>query len=513
MAVADLERVSLATMLADDVQIDWTESIAIVRDLCAIANAADADRDIVPLTPGKVWLAGDGRLSLSPGAAISVRQLADLLEVLLLGTGRPRRGKLPGPLLITLARALGQVDGPGFATPSAFDESLARFERAPRREVLTSLFARWTATRTPEPIARRTRLSTAWIAALAVASMAAGSGLAFLMLRPSPRDGRPPAVRSAPPAPAPIGKPTPSSGTAARDDAPPATGIAPPANATARPSRGSPERLQPSRPARLVDSTVVDANALFSPSFASDGSAVFFHARGSDGSALKRAERGDANGVLHVATIVDDGAKNYHVQLAPDGSAVAFDSDRDGERGVYTARPDGGGVTRVSGDGYSSVPKWSPDSRQLMFARAEPHNQRVWNLWSLDLASGLRQRLSSHAYGQTWPGAWFGDGRRVCYSHEDRLIVLDLASGDRQIYQSPIPGRLVRTPAVSPDGRWVMFQLFRDGGWLLDLSDGSMQRVLEDPSAEEFTWSPDGRRVAFHSRRSGEWGLWVMAPR
>ncbi len=45
---------------------------------------------------------------------------------------------------------------------------------------------------------------------------------------------------------------------------------------------------------------------------------------------------------------------------------------------------------------------------------------------------------------------------------------------------------------------------------MIDFSDGSMRKVLEDPSAEEFAWSPDGRDVAFHSRRSGEWGLWFM---
>jgi len=40
-----------------------------------------------------------------------------------------------------------------------------------------------------------------------------------------------------------------------------------------------------------------------------------------------------------------------------------------------------------------------------------------------------------------------------------------------------------------------------------------MERVLDDATAEEFSWAPDGRRVAFHSRRSGEWGLWQMAAR
>jgi len=91
------------------------------------------------------------------------------------------------------------------------------------------------------------------------------------------------------------------------------------------------------------------------------------------------------------------------------------------------------------------------------------------------------------------------------------LIIEDLTSGQTREFASPLPRRLVRTPAVSPDGRWIMFQVYRDGAWLLDVQRGVMQRVLEDPSAEEFAWSPDGRRVAYHSQRSGGWNLWTMA--
>ncbi|HMF61148.1 MAG TPA: hypothetical protein VK595_12295, partial [Vicinamibacterales bacterium] len=64
-----------------------------------------------------------------------------------------------------------------------------------------------------------------------------------------------------------------------------------------------------------------------------------------------------------------------------------------------------------------------------------------------------------------------------------------------------------------PDGRRVMFQVHRDGAWLLELADGTMRKVLSDPSAEEYTWAPDGRRVAYYSRSDGTWGVWVMAPR
>jgi Tol biopolymer transport system component len=64
---------------------------------------------------------------------------------------------------------------------------------------------------------------------------------------------------------------------------------------------------------------------------------------------------------------------------------------------------------------------------------------------------------------------------------------------------------------VSPDGRYVIFQVVRDGAWLLDTRNGSMRRVLDDPTAEEYSWSPDGRRVAFHSLRANGWGVWILS--
>jgi Tol biopolymer transport system component len=137
----------------------------------------------------------------------------------------------------------------------------------------------------------------------------------------------------------------------------------------------------------------------------------------------------------------------------------------------------------------------------------------VWNLWMLDLRSSELTRLTRHSYGQVWAGSWFPDGTRIGYSHETRFIVLEIDPERASSYPSPIEGRLVRTPAVSPDGRHVIFQVSRDGGWMLDLTDGSMRRVLDDPTAEEFAWSPDGSRVAFHSRRNGAWGLWTVSVR
>ena len=90
-------------------------------------------------------------------------------------------------------------------------------------------------------------------------------------------------------------------------------------------------------------------------------------------------------------------------------------------------------------------------------------------------------------------------------------MVVDVDNGRWRRFRSPIAGSAVRTPAVSPDGTQVIFQVAQIGAWLLDLETGSMRQVLDDWSAEEFAWSPDGRRVAFHSRRAGEWEIWIMA--
>ncbi len=263
---------------------------------------------------------------------------------------------------------------------------------------------------------------------------------------------------------------------------------------------------------RLVQALDAGRQPIFSPSFASDGSAVFFDEQDSTSSRLMTA-RSNAGGQLHVVSVVNNGARNYHPQLSPDGRTLAFDSDRDGTRGVYLASRDGGNVRRVSGPGYAAVPTWSPDGTRLAFVRAEADRPKVWNLWCLDLRTREARRLTSYAYGQPWGASWFPDGHRICYSHEDRLVVLDLSTGRSRQYDSPRSGSLVRTPAVSPDGRRIIFQVHHDGTWLLNLETGAMTKVLEDPSAEEFAWAPDGHEVAFHSRRSGQWGIWFMTSR
>jgi YD repeat-containing protein len=238
---------------------------------------------------------------------------------------------------------------------------------------------------------------------------------------------------------------------------------------------------------------------------------MFFHVGRAPQAQLVEARLGPADELIEVTALTHDGSQNYHARLSPDGTQLAFDSDRGGQRAVYVAQRDGSNLRRVSGRGFAAIPTWSPDGTMLAFVRGEAARPQVWNLWVLDIALNRLDRFTSYRYGQLWGASWFPDGKRVCYSHEGSLYLLDLRSGDRQRFDSPIAGRIVRTPAVSPDGSRIVFQVQGSGVWLLELADRSMRRILTDASAEEFTWDPPGRRVAYHSRRDGQWRIWITA--
>ncbi len=413
------------------------------------------------------------------GTPVTVVEFGALLDSLL-----SKATLVPAPLRYSVARARGIVEAPPFNSVEELAVALKRFERGPRADVVRGVLARTRIQRRGTGL-RRGVAAAAAIAASAVAGAAVGS---HLPLRTPPR--------------APTVQHTLRSRPVVQTVAlvPQEVAHADLAAVGSSGVRG------------IVRAVANDRGPEFSPSFAEDGSSVFFHTghTGEEPSALKSA--GTIDGDIRVMTIVDDGARNYHVQPSPDGTKIAFDSDRDGERAVYIANADGSDVQRLTTDGYAAVPTWAPDGREIAFVRAETDRPQVWNIWVMTLPTRELRRLTHFTYGQTWGASWFHDGHHVAYSHESQLTVRDLDSGAERDYRSPVPGRLVRTPAVSPDGTHVMFQVSGSGAWLLDLRDGSTRCVLTDPTAEEFAWSPDGSRVAFHSRRDGQWGIWIMAP-
>lgn len=246
----------------------------------------------------------------------------------------------------------------------------------------------------------------------------------------------------------------------------------------------------------------------FSPAFTPDGSALFFHSGREAGRLLEISLAPQRERAIR--SVLADPARNSHPRPSPDNRWVAFDSDRGGTRAVYVMGVNGDGLQNVSGPGFAAVPNWSPDMQWLAFVRGEAWRPSVWNVWLRHLQSGTLKRVSSFRTGQTSTASWFSNSRTLCYSHEDQLVIVDVASGRDRIFPSPVRGHQTRTPAVSPDGSRIVFQVVDDGIWMLDVASGHMLRVLDDGTAEEFTWDPRGHRVAYQSHRDGEWRIWML---
>ena len=178
-------------------------------------------------------------------------------------------------------------------------------------------------------------------------------------------------------------------------------------------SAGPGRRLDP--PASISWRPIRRLRPSFSPSSASVGTAMFHHADEAKGAALVRAGTSGDGTLLRITKIVDDTANNFHVRPSPDGSRIAFDSDRDGVRGVYvaetTARTCGGSAVT----GFAAVPSWSPDGRRWRSCATSRASRRsgTCGRWS---SNRVQMRGSRRTSGQPWGGSWFPDGRRIAYS-------------------------------------------------------------------------------------------------
>jgi serine/threonine-protein kinase len=125
---------------------------------------------------------------------------------------------------------------------------------------------------------------------------------------------------------------------------------------------------------------------------------------------------------------------------SPDGTRIAFTSNRDGPYNLYLIAADGGGVERLTTSASWQFPSsWSPDGRVLLFGNSHPE----WDIWEVPVDGGSRPRPLVVA-PQVQGGARFSpDGRWLAYESDE--------SGRTEVYVRA-HGRSDRRWTISTEG-------------------------------------------------------------
>ncbi len=199
--------------------------------------------------------------------------------------------------------------------------------------------------------------------------------------------------------------------------------------------------------------------------------------------------------------------------FTPGGKRLAFRNLDPLHLGLATLELSSNTLTELTTHYEDSVPTWSPDTSQIVFA-SNKHGDRKWRIYVISPGQ-VRGEGEEWSFGQM--PAWSRDGSRIAYQgcdeRGDNCALWVMQPGGFN------PARLTTdasdtAPTWSPDGTQVAFTSARAGNWelfLIDIATGQERRLTQDPALDLApVFSPDGRQIAFLSDRDGAWAVYIL---
>ena len=246
----------------------------------------------------------------------------------------------------------------------------------------------------------------------------------------------------------------------------------------------------------------------------------------------------------------DPPGEEYEVEIdTTEGTWIGLDVSPDGERIVFDLLGDlyllpiGGGDAEAltNGMAWDMMPRFSPDGSRIAFISDRSGGD---NVWTIPVAGGEPKQISREDFRLVNNPVWSPDGRFIA-ARKHFVSTRSIGSGEIWLYhasgegsglqlnEKPNEQKDLGEPAFSPDGRYVYFSQDTTPGGVyeygrnaaigiysirrIDRETGAIETVISGPGgAVRPTPSPDGRYVAFvrrirfqshlflHDLRSGE---------
>jgi TolB protein len=200
-----------------------------------------------------------------------------------------------------------------------------------------------------------------------------------------------------------------------------------------------------------------------------------------------------------VRRLTDDPALDLFPVYSPDGSKIAFTSDRAGTVDIWVMDADGSNLVQLTQFENDSLddyhPTWSPDGEQIAFVRGKVPPGADGKLWVID-ADGSNGHVLLDTPLVFFP-RWSSDGTRIAFVTGDwpevRVGLLDLATGT---VTDVVAGN---QPQWSPDSNRLLVSVIEGtGGFgIVDLDVPNRLEILRS-TGWAAAWSPDGEQVLFN---------------
>lgn len=199
---------------------------------------------------------------------------------------------------------------------------------------------------------------------------------------------------------------------------------------------------------------------------------------------------------------------------APKERRIVFASDRDGgSYDIFVMNPDGTGADNLTETpGNDLAPAWSPDGTKIAF---ESNRDGTLAVWTMNADGTDQRRLKPGLSG--YQPAWSPDGKKLAFTSArdgtDDILVMNADGTGEAVNVTSSSGCCERYPSFSPDGTKLAFTSTRDGNDEIYVGNadgsGTPVNLTNNPFGGQNTgidqdpqWSPDGRRLLFTSWRT-----------
>jgi serine/threonine-protein kinase len=195
-------------------------------------------------------------------------------------------------------------------------------------------------------------------------------------------------------------------------------------------------------------------------------------------------------------------AMSMSYRLSPDGKRIVRHNVAGTDRDLWIEDLDRGTSTRFTFGGSHFGGVWTPDGQWIAYSSGFP----AMNLYRKRVdGSGAEERLTTSPNTQI-AGGWTADGATLAFMENDPVSGTDIwtvaMEGDRTprpFIKTPF---IERSPAISPDGKWLAYQSNESGRfevYVVAFPQGDRKRQISTDGGFSPMWARNGRELFYQT--------------